>query len=134
MKYKGEKKFLLIETMKIHKALEYIKEQADFYLIPIHIILEDARMNAGLPKEFRKEGREQGAGSIKRDCVIIIDFLDDLIKESPLGRITYSLADPRKNKMRHKFSDDPDFFMKQTGWHKKGTQHEREAASYLFGL
>ena len=83
---KSEKRFDEIQTTSILKAMEIVKkyEKSDI----VQVRLEDARKR----KWFGDSGRErlQGAGSVKRDCVIWEEFLND-------RKIPYMLIAPKNN-------------------------------------
>lgn len=121
--YRKEKKLISVSTEKIHKALEAI----DFTL-KIHnkarilVRIEDARLRKFIQKE---KGREvlQGVGSVKRDCQIWEDFLED-------RGIDYELLAPAAGRTKWK----PDYFTKVTGYTGKTSNHGRDAAALVYGL
>ena len=66
----GNREFLSIATLKIHRAFEHV-----LALKPQLVRVEDARKRKALTNVG--PGREQGAGSVKRDAKIWEDFLSD---------------------------------------------------------
>jgi len=114
-----DKKFILIDTLSIHIAIDLVSKLNSEYKIFVRI--EDARKR----KWFGKSGREQlqGAGSIKRDCVIWEDFLKD-------KKIEHELLSPmQKGKKISK-----EYFNQLTKYNKNTSQHSRDAAMLVFGL
>lgn len=111
------KELIQVKSMMIHQAME--KVQRWIGLIKL-LRLEDARKR----KWFGESGREQlqGAGSIKRDCKIWEDFLDD-------NNIPYELVAPKNNKTKMK----ADLFKKITGWEEPTNEHSRDAAWLVYG-
>ena len=118
----ADRRLLRVETMKIHEAMKlvelYIKISGKDEIV---VRFEDARLR----KWFGKSGREQlqGAGSIRRDCTIWNDFLDDL-------GIEYKAVAPKDN--RTKLSADT--FNKITGWKGRTSEHARDAAMLIYGI
>lgn len=109
--------FLEISTLKIHQAMERVKQLSDATEVVVYY--EDARLR----KWFGNAGREQlqGAGSVKRDCSIWEDYLDDLGLES------YAVA-PKNNSTKVNAA----FFAKMTGWTARTSEHARDAAMLVF--
>lgn len=110
--------FESIETVKIHKALEVVKEfiyteSAD----NVFIIVEDARKrkyDPGLTEE-----KKQGAGSIKRDAVIWEDFLTDL-------GANFRMVAP--NGKLNKLAENVKLWEANCKWTKRTSKHARDAA------
>lgn len=113
-----EQRLEVVTSMKIHQAMEDIKQSS--YQNNILVIFEDARKR----KWFGNSGREQlqGAGSIKRDCSIWEDFLNDM-------RIKFYMVAPMNVKTKLKAKD----FNRLTGWVKPTNEHARDAAMLVFG-
>lgn len=116
-----QKKFQAVTTYKIHEAFGFLQsihglEHGD-YLIRV----EDARKR----KWFGKSGREvlQGAGSIKRDCQIIEDFLIDM-------EVPFELVAPKNNKTKL----TQEAFKALTRWQGRTNEHSRDAGMLVFGL
>lgn len=111
------RKIIAVETLMIHEAL--FKVEA---LPPSHIKLriEDARL-----RKWVKGGREklQGVGSVKRDAKIWEEFCID-------KGIAYELVAPKNNKTKV----PQEYFEKLTGWHKKCSNHARDAVFLCIGV
>jgi hypothetical protein len=114
-----EKKFTIVETTKIHKAMDRVKFFHDGYDIKVRV--EDARLRKWIPYE---SGREvlQGVGSVKRDASIWEDFLTDII-------CPHELVPPKNNKTKI----SKEYFNKITGWDRPSSSHARDAAMLVFG-
>ena len=110
----GQQKLLQVTSMKILEAMTLIRQY------PIKIVyIEDARQRTW----FGSKGREvlQGAGSIKRDCQIWEDFLND-------NKIAYYWVAPKDN--RTKLSSAQ--FKVYTGYTGKTNEHGRDSAMLVF--
>lgn len=116
---KSEKRFVEIQTTSILKAMEIVKKYEKIDIVQVR--LEDARKR----KWFGDSGRErlQGAGSVKRDCVIWEEFLND-------RKIPYMLIAPKNNNT--KLSSES--FKKITGYSGRTNEHTRDAAMLVFGI
>lgn len=117
-----ELKILKLETLKIHQAMLRVKELVQEYGTENTFIrFEDARLR----KWFGSAGREQlqGAGSIKRDCVIWQDFLNELNAD-------YQAVAPRNNRTKLTSTQ----FNKLTGFVGVSTEHSRDAGMLVWGL
>lgn len=114
-----EKRFLLVDCLKIHIAMANIQMLEREYLDQTLIRVEDARLRTW----FGNSGREklQGAGSVKRDAVIWEDFLTDL-------KANFQMVAPKNNKTKV----DAALFKKLTGWQHKTNEHARDAAMLVF--
>jgi hypothetical protein len=115
-----EKRFLIVESMKIHEAMMQITALSNDELAMTMIRVEDARKR----KWFGNSGREQlqGAGSIKRDAVIWEDFLIDL-------KANFQMVAPKNNKTKL----DAESFKRITGWKESTNVHCRDGAMLVFG-
>ncbi|MBR6775189.1 MAG: hypothetical protein IKM23_05680 [Bacteroidales bacterium] len=116
---KSEKRFVEIQTTSILKAMEIVKKYEKIDIVQVR--LEDARKR----KWFGDSGPErlQGAGSVKRDCVIWEEFLND-------RKIPYMLIAPKNNNT--KLSSES--FKKITGYSGRTNEHTRDAAMLVFGI
>jgi hypothetical protein len=88
----------------------------------IFVRFEDARTR----KFFKGENvaaKQQGAGSIKRDCKIWEDYLTD-------HNIPYDHPTAGKTKTKY----DQNHFEKLTGWKQRTSNHARDAAMLVFGF
>lgn len=113
-------KLVEVKCMPIHKAMDYVRSlKVQGY--DIQVRFEDARLRTW----FGDAGKEklQGAGSIKRDCTIWQDFLED-------EGISYLPIPPKNN--RTKLTRG--MFEKITGWRKATNEHSRDAAMLVLGM
>ena len=112
-----EKKFTNIATIKIHTALFWIKLNTD--LSNCKIIVEDARKRKWYGKD--SEQKQQGAGSVKRDCKIWEDFLTEIGAD-------FVMVHPIKGGTKI----DKERFKKITGWNLSTSSHSRDASLLVF--
>lgn len=118
-----KEKILAVETKKIHNALSYVKAMHDVYKDQLIVVFEDARKRTWFgSKESKVQAKQQGAGSVKRDCAIWEDFLqdNDIDFESvkPVGGMTKL---------------DAERFNRLTGFKGRTSEHGRDAAMLVFG-
>lgn len=116
------KKLIKVETMKIHEAMKLVESHIDNHgrkQVVVHF--EDARLR----KWFGNSGREQlqGAGSIRRDCTIWNDYLEDL-------GIEYKAVAPKNNTTKL----SAETFRKITGWTGRTNEHGRDATMLIYGI
>ena len=123
-----EGRFLSLETMPIHRAMEKVKEMSHpfwhmdkLYNEDIQVIFEDARLRTWFGKG-NVSAKAQGAGSVKRDCSIWEDFLID-------SGIPFDTTKP--GNVATKVT--PSWFRKLTGWEGRCSEHARDAAMLVFG-
>ena len=123
-----EGRFLSLETLPIHRALEKVKEMSHpfwhmdkLYHEDIQVIFEDARLRTWFGKG-NVSAKAQGAGSVKRDCSIWEDFLTDM-------EIPFVTTKP--GNVATKVT--PSWFRKLTGWEGRCSEHARDAAMLVFG-
>ena len=119
------KRFLSIEELKIHRAMDVVEALAKANPGDVRARVEDARQRKWIPNmgSFRNEiGRAKGAGSVERDCSIWEDFLADI-------NVPCEMVAPRNNvtKLRQ------EAFANLTGWNQRTNEHERDAAMLVFG-
>ena len=120
-----KRKFVYLETLKIHEALQIVSSYA-YKDIPLCVRFEDARQRKWIPfaKNMTGElGRAQGAGYVKAHCQIWEDFLRD--KDIPFEMIA-----PRRNVP--KLSAEQ--FGRITGYKARTNEHSRDAAMLVYGL
>lgn len=112
------KMFTMVETVKIHRAMELVKLITIDNVIKVRV--EDARQR----KWFGSAGREklQGVGSVKRDAVIWEDFLTDL-------KVDFEMVAPKNNSTKM----DAKTFKAMTGYNGSTTDHGRDAGMLVFG-
>ena len=118
-------KFVYLDTLKIHEALQIVSSYA-YKDIPLCVRFEDARQRKWIPfaKNMTGElGRAQGAGYVKAHCQIWEDFLRD--KDIPFEMIA-----PRRNVT--KLSAEQ--FERITGYKGRTSEHARDAAMLVYGL
>ena len=111
------------EQMKIHEAILSImsivrKNEA----LNIHIIVEDARNISGM------YSNKMGAGSIRRDCSIWEDYLNDITKKHKNVHTSY--LRPTGNRF---LKMEAEAWKKYVNWEGKAPgEHARDSATYLF--
>lgn len=118
----AEKKLTRVETLKIHEAMKLVETHIENHgKENVEVRFEDARLR----KWFGNAGREQlqGAGSIRRDCTIWNDYLEDL-------GIEYKAVAPKNNATKL----SADTFRKITGWTGKTNEHARDAVMLIYGI
>ena len=119
------KEFVVVDTLKIHEALQIVSSYA-YKDIPLCVRFEDARQRKWIPmsKNMTAElGRAQGAGYVKAHCQIWEDFLTDY-------RIPFEAIAPRRNLT--KLSAEQ--FGRITGYKGRTSEHARDAAMLVYGL
>lgn len=119
------RRFLSIELLKIHRAMDVVEALAKANPGEVSARVEDARQRKWIPNmgSIRNEiGRAKGAGSVERDCSIWEDFLADI-------NVPCEMVAPRYNvtKLRQ------EAFTNLTGWTQRTNEHERDAAMLVFG-
>lgn len=118
-------KFVYLDTLKIHEALNIVNSYA-YKDIPLCVRFEDARQRKWIPfaKNMTGElGRAQGAGYVKAHCQIWEDFLRDM-------DIPFEMIAPRRNVT--KLSAEQ--FGRITGYKGRTNEHSRDAAMLVYGL
>jgi hypothetical protein len=120
-----ENKLVLVDSMRILEAMAYITGFVTQDKKEILVRIEDPRLRKWIPamgSESRERGRNQGAGSIKRDAQIWEEFL---VAEN----IPHEFVAPKNNRTKTK----ADYFKKITGWSSPTNEHGRDAAMLVFG-
>lgn len=110
------------KSFKIHQAIEMVQgtfknekfDESDFFFR-----IEDARLRKWFGKSTK--GKDQGAGSIKRDCSIWEDFMKD-------WGFNYEMVNPKYQTT--KLSAEQ--FKNLTGWEGKTNEHGRDAAMLCY--
>lgn len=119
----SEQVLVEVRTLKIHEAMDRV-----LHLKPDLVIFEDARQRTwyeGRDQNQKKYGAgvREGAGSVKRDCLIWEEFLTALnipfIARGPIAKATK--WDPKK-------------FELVTGWKGRTSTHARDAAVLVYGM
>ena len=120
-----QKEFVVVDTMKIHEAMNFVYNYADLD-ITLQVRFEDARQRKWIPmsKNMTGElGRAQGAGYVKAHCQIWEDYLTDY-------QIPFEAIAPRRNVT--KLSAEQ--FARITGYKGRTSEHARDAAMLVYGL
>ena len=114
------KKFTLITTCGILKAHEWVLRTCGLWDKENVLVRIE---NPNLRTWFGNSGREvlQGAGSIKRDYSVWVEFLTD-------NGIDYEDVAPKHNKTKLK----ADTFKQITGWTEATNEHGRDSAMLCF--
>ena len=118
-------KFVYLDTLKIHEALNIVSSYA-YKDIPLCVRFEDARQRKWIPfaKNMTGElGRAQGAGYVKAHCQIWEDFLRD-------KAIPFEMIAPRRNVTKLTAEQ----FERITGYKGRTSEHARDAAMLVYGL
>jgi len=117
------KKWVCCHQMMIHDAiLSIISIVSKNESLNIHIIVEDARNISG------RYTNKMGAGSIRRDCSIWEDFLNDICKSNKNVHTSY--VRPTGNRF---LKMEAEAWKKYAKWDKKApAEHARDSATYLF--
>lgn len=118
----GEGKFLSLETMPIHRALDRVFVlRCKFGRPNIQVVFEDARQRTWFGKGDTN-AKLQGAGSVKRDCSIWEDFLTD-----------YSIPFQARPPVKGATKVTPEYFKRISGWQGRTSEHARDAAMLVLG-
>lgn len=115
-----KKKFTLVESMSIVRAMAFLEPQLGAHGDIDLIRFEDARKR----QWFGKSGREvlQGAGSVKRDCKIWQEFCE-------YYGIKFEAVAPAKGQTKW----NAERFKHITKWTGRTNEHSRDAAVLVFG-
>ena len=123
-----EGKFLSLETMPIHRALEEVLAWRDgmwykdkYIHEKVEVVFEDARQRTWYGKGDTN-AKAQGAGSVKRDCSIWEDFCKDY-------GIPYWAKPPVKGATKV----SADYFKMVSNWQGRTSEHSRDAAMLVIG-
>lgn len=116
----------LIDVMSatILRAMSEVRQWDELSEFKPLVIFEDARtIRLGGGETYGKNARLQGVGSVKRDCAIWQEFLEDegfpyLMKGHGRGTTKWSAEE----------------FERITGWKKQTNSHGRDAAVMVHGL
>ena len=114
-------RLLLVKTMSITRAIHEVECLAERCGKGcVMLIFEDARQRKWFGE--RSEFKQQGAGSVKRDCVIWETFCRE-------QGIRFRAVPP----VRGGTKVDKCRFKAVTGWTSKTSEHGRDAAILVFG-
>ena len=118
--YPQTKTFLDVTSLNAAEAMIRLQSMQSNEAVKL-VVFEDARLR----KWFGTKGREalQGAGSIKRDCAILADWLDII-------GVPYKAVSPKAKGAKV----DAARFAKLTGWTGRTNEHARDAAMLVLGM
>lgn len=111
--------FELLRALKLHEALDVVTRIHALGRLR-RVVFEDARLR----RWFGAAGREQlqGAGSVKRDCGVWQEFLED-------SGMAYEAVSPQAKGRKL----DAAAFKRLTGWTASTNEHARDAAMLVYG-
>jgi hypothetical protein len=109
-------------SMPIHKAMERVRRLSRYKPF---VYVEDARKRKWFGNNTR--AKAQGAGSVKRDCKIWHDYLEDMKDQGMIAG--YELVHPKNNATKLK----ADRFKKLTGYKERTNEHARDAYMLIYG-
>jgi hypothetical protein len=117
------RRFELIETMSIHRAMWLVLESRHARTLN-HVVFEDARMRTWFGDRDPKKDRDRlmGAGSVRRDCQIWAEFLGD-------SNIPYRTLSPKQKGEKV----DAAMFRRLSGWQQQTNEHGRDAGMLVLG-
>lgn len=117
-----KQKLIDLRTLHLHQALNAVI--TEHLTNEVVVVFEDARMRKWFGEGTQAEimAKSQGAGSVKRDCTIWEEMLEDY-------GIAYIKLAPQKG-MTKKSAED---FKLDTGWQGKTSNHARDAAMLVLG-
>lgn len=121
----GRRVFRAVATMRIHRAIEAVRDWERDNPGQVRVVFEDARQRRWIPDshDLRREmGRRQGAGSVKRDATIWQEALTDY-------GIPFEAVRPHQGLTKW----DAETFARITGWEGRTSNHARDAALLVFG-
>jgi hypothetical protein len=123
---RATKKLARVATMHIHVAMAEVRRLHMAGALR-KVVFEDARMRTWFGEADERQARSgagirEGIGSVKRDCSIWADFLQDL-------GVPYANVKPAKGSTKL----TAEAFAKLTGWTARTSNHGRDAAMLVFG-
>jgi len=121
------KRLLQCRALPIHRALEEVLALKTSFG-EVVVIFEDARLRTWFGSADARQLKygaaiREGVGSVKRDCVILEEFLTDY-------RIPFAARKPLAGGTKWPAVQ----FARATGWQPKTNEHGRDAAMLVFGL
>ena len=114
-----EGKFLSLETLPIHRALQEVYNWRQ-RPAEIQVVFEDARQRRWYGKE--SNDKLQGAGSVKRDSKIWEEFCTD-------NHIPFEAEPPRPGLTKW----NAKYWANVIGWKGRTSEHARDAALLVWG-
>lgn len=112
--------FARVESMMLHEALDAVLKLRAAGVLH-SVTFEDARLRTGYFGKNAK-AKQQGAGSVKRDCTIWADFLGG-------HGIPFKTVSPRAKGAKV----DAKTFIRLTAWVGRTNEHGRDAAMLVIG-
>lgn len=113
-----QQKLIDAETLTIVSAMERVKGIVK--MSPVTLIIEDARKRVWFGSN--SEAKRQGAGSVKRDCMVWEEFCT-------INQIPHHFLHPMKGGTKL----TPEYFRMLTGYTKRTSNHARDAAMLVYG-
>lgn len=124
-----QERFLAVSCLKIHVAMREVERYiavARDEGTRVCVRVEDARKRDWFGERMTREkerAKLQGVGSVKRDCSIWEDYLEDL-------GVDFQMVAPKN--IATKMKAEP--FKYLTKWDERTNEHGRDAAMLVFGL
>lgn len=117
-----ERRFLQVRELSIHRAFAEVEILATAFPEFV-VIFEDARKRQWFGNaDKRGAAAREGVGSVKRDCGIWEEYLED-------RGFCYVARRPTAGSTKWKQED----FRRITGWQPKTNEHARDAGVLVFG-
>lgn len=113
-------RLIRVTSMRLHEAWAAVLELHAGGVLH-SVTFEDARLRTGYFGP-NSQAKQQGAGSVKRDCSAWADFLG-------AHGIPYHSISPRAKGAKV----DADRFARLTGWQGRTNEHGRDAAMLVWG-
>lgn len=114
------RKFMYIDSLMVHQAMDLVKEYAFNHVVKV--IVEDPRLRKWFGSADSRQaksgaGIREGVGSVKRDANIWEDFLTD-------NKIPFEMAHPLKGATKM----NAEAFKRVTKYEGRTNEHSRDAA------
>ena len=119
-----EGQFLSLETLPIHRALEAVKGWLSLPMSRLEgmkVVFEDARQRKWFG-EGDISAKQQGAGSVKRDCSIWEDFCND-----------YDIPFEARPPIKGATKVTAEYFKMISHYQGRTSSHSRDAAMLVIG-
>ena len=116
-----EKKFISLETISIHRAMQEVLRWRRVNYNNIVVVFEDARQRTWFG-HGDTNAKAQGAGSVKRDCSIWEDFCKD-----------YGIPFWAKPPVKGATKVSADYFKMISHYQGRTSEHSRDAAMLVIG-
>lgn len=113
-----------IATLKIHEALDWVRDYWRVHHPNLKVVFEDARLRKWFKQETSTSeyrGKLMGAGAAKRDAAIWEEFLTDY-------GIPFEARKPQPGGTKW----NKEYWERVTGWTKRTSEHARDAALLVF--